>query len=238
MNWFLNKADAIIASTPVYAASSQTLKDYQHKTHIIPYGLDEGTLPKINKNNMTQWQDKLGDGFFLFIGVLRNYKGLKYLLDATKGQDFKAVIAGNGPERENLLAYQQQNNIDNVTFINNINETDKVSLLNLCKAFVLPSHLRSEAFGLVLLEAMMFKRPLVCCALGSGMEYINQDGVTGHVVKPADAMSLRDAILSLKKNPDTVHEMGMAARHRYEDLFGHEKMIGKIMALYHDLINS
>jgi rhamnosyl/mannosyltransferase len=232
MHWFLRKADVIIASSPTYAASSRILTQYRHKVKVIPFGLEEKALLSLDRDNLEQWQTKLGKDFFLFVGVFRYYKGLKYLLDAARGQNFKVIIAGDGPESKSLLEYKRQHKIDNVEFIGNINDRDKVSLLNLCRALVLPSHLRAEAFGLVLLEAMMFKRPIICCKLDSGMDYINRDGVTGHLVRPADARSLRNAIQSLHKNPETAQVMGLSARQRYEDLFMPGPMVDQVTDLY------
>jgi len=97
---------------------------------------------------------------------------------------------------------------------------------------VLPSVLRSEAFGVVLLEAMACGKPVVSTELGTGTSFVNQHEQTGLVVKPDDAESLAQAINHLLASPKLREKYGNAGRERVERLFSHERMVDRIVATY------
>lgn len=103
--------------------------------------------------------------------------------------------------------------------------------------FAFPSHLRSEAFGMVLLEAAMYSKPLVTCEIGSGMSYVNVDGLTGIVIPPESPEALSSAINRLLADPNLAAEMGRAARLRYEALFSGEALGRSYVALYRSLLD-
>ncbi len=138
---------------------------------------------------------KVGEGFFLFVGVLRYYLGLDYLLEAAKINNLPVVIAGDGPERAKLEDYISKHNLNNIRLVGLISEEDKVALQLLSKAFVFPSHLRSEAFGITLIEAQMYCKPIISSDIGTGSSYVNINDETGLVVPPADSQSFSDAML-------------------------------------------
>lgn len=108
MRIFLNQADAIIASSDNYVQSSPILKGYRDKITVIPYGLDLTQYPPAEANEVAQWQRKVGKHFFLFIGVLRYYKGLDFLLEAVRNTDIQVVIAGTGPEEKDFIKSKQR----------------------------------------------------------------------------------------------------------------------------------
>ncbi|HYF42905.1 MAG TPA: glycosyltransferase, partial [Ramlibacter sp.] len=107
----------------------------------------------------------------------------------------------------------------NVQLLGHVSDEDKMCLLSLCRAFVFPSHLRSEAFGMSLVEAAMASRPMISCDIGTGTTFINQDGVTGWVVGPEEPEALRAAMQRLLENADQAATMGRAARARFESHF-------------------
>jgi rhamnosyl/mannosyltransferase len=104
------------------------------------------------------------------------------------------VIAGDGAEAPALEKQLADAGLKNVRLLGHVSDEDKVCLLRLCRAFVFPSHLRSEAFGMSLVEAAMFGKPMVSCEIGTGTSYINLDGVTGWAVPPEDPDRLRAAM--------------------------------------------
>ena len=99
------------------------------------------------------WSKRFKEPFFLFIGALRYYKGLHLALDAIKNTNIKLVIAGANGVENNLKLQAKKLKLGNVYFLGFVEEEDKIALLNLCYGFIFPSHLRSEAFGISLLEA-------------------------------------------------------------------------------------
>jgi glycosyltransferase involved in cell wall biosynthesis len=236
MQRFLGSVDAIVATSPNYMESSPVLGRYRDKTRIITYGLDRATYPQPDPARLAYWRDRVGPKFFLFVGVLRYYKGLHVLLDAVAGTGYPVVIVGAGPEEEALKAQARRLGLDNVLFAGPIGEDDKVALLTLCHALSFPSHLRSEAFGISLLEGAMYGKPMVSCDIGTGTTYINIDGVTGLAVPPSDPGALRAALRTLWDDPERARAMGVRAAARFEEVFTAAQMAAGYTTLYHELV--
>lgn len=92
-------------------------------------------------------------------------------------------------------------------------------LIRRCRALILPSHLRSEAYGMVLVEAAMLGKPMVSCETGTGTSFVNSHGETGLVVPPDDPGALADAMNRLLGDLALAESIGRAARLRYERMF-------------------
>jgi rhamnosyl/mannosyltransferase len=233
---FLQSVDTIVATSPNYMASSAVLDRYRDKTRVITYGLDRNTYPEPSAELLQQWRERVGEKFFLFVGVLRYYKGLHILLDAVEKLDYPVVIVGAGPIEHELKAHAERLGLKHVMFVGALDDADKVALLTLCYAVAFPSHLRSEAFGISLLEGAMFGKPMISSEIGTGTTYINVDGETGIVVPPSDAIALREAMQKLWDNPQLAGDMGVRAEARYRELFTSEQMAASYTALYHELV--
>jgi rhamnosyl/mannosyltransferase len=233
---FLRSVDAIVATSPNYMASSPVLERYRDKTRIITYGLDKTTYPPPAAERLAYWRDKVGTKFFLFVGVLRYYKGLHVLLDAVANTDYPVVIVGAGPIEEELKSHAARLGLAHVMFVGALDDADKVALLTLCYAMAFPSHLRSEAFGISLLEGAMFGKPMISSEIGTGTTYINIDNETGLVVPPDDAPAFGAAMRTLWENPALAATMGERAGLRYEELFTAERMAANYMALYREVV--
>jgi glycosyltransferase involved in cell wall biosynthesis len=216
---FLGDVDVIVATSRAYFDSSPVLQKYQPKVEVIPLGLSKGTLPdQPDKEVVDLWREKLGEGFFFFIGVLRYYKGLDVLIRAAVLTGLKVVIAGAGFEWEKLQQQKELLGAENVHLLGRITDDDKSALISLSRAMVLPSYVRSEAFGVSLLEGMFYSKPLITAELNTGVNYVNEDGVTGIKVDVHSARGLAHAMLKLDGEPGLARKMGKAARQRYEKL--------------------
>ena len=110
-------------------------------------------------------------------------------------------------------------------------------MLTLCEATVFPSHLRSEAFGISLLEGAMFGKPMISCEIGTGTTYINIDGETGIAISPEDPAALRQAMQRLWDNPQLASEMGQRAEERYWQHFTATRMVNAYVDLYRTLLD-
>jgi rhamnosyl/mannosyltransferase len=238
MHRFLASMDRIIVSSPNYLDSSEELQRHRERTLAIPFGLDRQAYPKPPAERLKYWRERLPPRFFLFVGVLRYYKGLKYLLDAVANTGWPLVIAGAGPEQARLKEQANRLGIEHLFWTGRIDDVDKVSLLELCHAFVFPSHLRSEAFGISLLEAAMHGKPMISCEMGTGTTFVNQDGVTGLVVPPADALALRAAMGRLWNNSGLATELGANAASRFEQQFTARRMCQQTTQVYRDVLQA
>ena len=233
---FLRDVDAIVATSPNYFASSEVLGRYRDKVSTIPFGLDRSTYAEPRPEIMEKWRARTnGERFFLVVGVLRYYKGLHILLDAVASTDYPVVIVGAGPIEQELKAHAQRLGLHHVQFVGAVDEEDKVALLKLCYAMAFPSHLRSEAFGISLLEGAMYGKPMISSEIGTGTTYINIDNETGLVVPPSDAAAFGQAMRTLWDNPQLAADMGRRAEARYWELFTAQKMAENYAALYRRL---
>jgi rhamnosyl/mannosyltransferase len=234
-NAFLKSVDAIVATSPNYIKSSPVLAKYPDKTSAIPIGLEESMYLPVQPEKVAELKRQRGR-FFLFVGVLRYYKGLEFLLQAVEGTNWPLLIVGAGPLEQELMKMATEKKLHNVHFIGQVTEQEKVNLLAACYAVVFPSHLRSEAFGISLLEAAMFGKPMVCSEIGTGTSYINQDKISGFVVPPMDALAMRAAMTELWASPDLAARFGAAARERYLEVFTSRSMGESYKKLYESLL--
>lgn len=236
MQRFLRSVDAVVATSPGYVRSSPVLGALPRAPRIIANGMDEDTCPQARPETLARWRAEVGEGFFFFVGVLRYYKGLHVLLEAARGFDGQVVIAGDGPEADELGRQAQALGLTNVRLLGRVDDQDKHALMQLCRAFVFPSHLRSEAFGMSLVEAAMHGKPMISCDIDTGTSYINVDGVTGWTVPPADGPALHDAMCRLQANLPQAAAFGVAARERYHQLFTARHMAHAYAQVYEEVL--
>lgn len=234
MSRYLSAMDKIVATSPNYFATSEVLNEFADKVEVVPIGLDEPSFPVLGPHDKTIAHARLiyGNDFFLFVGVLRYYKGLHILLDAIKGAPYRVVIVGAGPVEAELREQAQALDLDNVVFAGFVSDKEKMALFQLCRAVVFPSYLRSEAFGVTLLEGAMSSRALISAEVGSGTSHVNIHGETGLVVPPSDSSALRSAMDTLFYDRDMAAQMGDKARARYEQLFTGSAMGKRYTEIY------
>lgn len=237
----LQNVDAIVSNAPAYAAGSPVLSapSLQSKVRQIPLGIDEASYEVAPDTTVFE---KLGldsaEPFLLFVGVLRYYKGLHILLRACRQLNRRLVVAGAGPEASALQREAEELGLNNVLFAGQVTDGEKMALLKACRGLVLPSHLRSEAYGMVLVEASMMRKPMVTCEIGTGTSFVNLDRETGFVVPPESPDALANAMNTLLADEVLAEQMGKAARQRYERLFS-GPALGKAYAqLYQDVMGS
>ena len=236
MNKFLKASNRIVATSYNYLNSSPFLNDYLKKVEVIPIGIDLKDYPKINKKILENYQKKLKEPFFLFVGSLRYYKGLEFALKAIVGTDYKLVIAGDGDLKCKLLKLAIDLKLHNVTFLGEITDEEKVCLLKLCKCFLFPSNRRSEAFGISLLEAAAFGKPMISCEIGTGTSFINIHNHTGLVIKPNSPEDIRNAMKFIISNPEIASRMASNAKKRYLEIFTAEKQAKEYNRLYRHIL--
>lgn len=218
----LRSAKAIVANCPGYTASSPVLTapEFASKVSMIPLGIVEESYRKeADENIFSRLGIDRSEPFFLFVGVLRYYKGVHTLIEAARSVNARIIVAGTGPEGAMLRDLRAEMHADNVLFAGQISDEEKIALLKACRALVLPSHLRSEAFGMVLVEAAMFGKPSVSCEIGTGTSFVNAHGESGLVVAPEDVQALAQALNTLLNDVALAKSLGLGARARYERLF-------------------
>lgn len=235
MNLFLRSVDVIVASTDNYLKTSKVLQKYRQKVKIIPNGLE-----KIDSSDeilalSESYKTKYSRGYFLFVGAPRYYKGLAYLIKAAQGADFDVVIAGQGVELQYYIETAHDEGIDTMQYLGRVSDKEKAALIHGCRGLVLPSIERSEAYGLVLVEALSAGKPLISTELGTGTSFINQHKVTGLVVEAKNVQALQEAMIALNDN-EHYDAYSKEARARYVELFSDKAMVDAYYNLYASLL--
>ena len=172
----------------------------------------------------------------LFVGVLRYYKGIDYLLEAMRRIPARLLVVGDGPMGQELRGRAAKLELgDRVCFLGSVTDDDLAAIYHIADVFVLPASERSEAFGLVQVEAMTCGVPVVCTELGTGTSFVNQHEVTGLVVPPKDPDALAEAITRLLRNPDERERLARGAVAR-SAFFEADRMVTDILAVYDQLL--
>jgi len=174
--------------------------------------------------------------FVLFVGRLNYYKGVQYLVEAMKEIDANLVIIGQGAEKSNLELKIKEFSLENkVFFLPPQGEKELINFYQAAKIFVLPSIFKSEAFGIVLIEAMACGKPIISTELGTGTSWVNVDEETGFVVQPKDSGALVKAINKILENKNLEQKFSENAKKRAEQKFSLERMLEETEKVYKNL---
>lgn len=238
---FLRKASCILVSSDNLIKSSFILGEFKDKCKVVPHGIN---LQKFASDQyITQRSESIkrqhAKGFILFVGRIVYYKGLEFLLEAIRDIDIDLVIVGRGPFENRLKMSCRRLKIkDKVFWLGRVDDKELVSLYNACEFLVLPSHLSSESFGIVQLEAFACFKPVISTNLPTGVPFVNIDNKTGLIVPPGNVPALTHSISKLLADPRLREEFGRNAHSRLIDGFTREKMAEEVLKIYRSLDNN
>ncbi len=235
----LRRADLIIASSPNYIATSPFLQVVKEKCRVVPLGIDTNRFLSHNPARVAEIQSQFPGFRLLFVGRLRYYKGLQYLLEALAmvSPTIRLIIVGIGPMETSLREQVARLGLGvRVSFVLEVSDAELPDFYAAAEAFVLPSCERSEAFGLVQVEAMAAGLPVISTELGTGTSYVNLHNQTGLVVPPANPTELAQAINMLATQPQLRLTLGTKARERVIQEFSLAKMARGVEEIYRELI--
>lgn len=230
---FLRGAHAVLASSPDYARTSPVLRAHAERVRIVPFGIRADDFAAADAEEVARLRALYGPRVVAAAGRLVYYKGFDYLIRAVAAVDARLVILGDGPLRRRLEALAQALGVaDRVAFPGSVPAL--VPYYHAADVFALPAVARSEAFGLVQLEAMAAGLPVVNTRIDSGVPFVSRDGETGITVPPADVAALAGALGLLLDTPALRRRYGRAARERVRREFSLERMVADTLAAYRD----
>ncbi len=241
----LKRADKIVATSHVYANASPTLKPFCSKISVVPIGVQDPKQIDVCISELPSMPSDLGAKvkgrrFILAVGRLVPYKGFNVLIEAAQYlcEDAVVVIVGAGPLQEDLKhAINAAGVSDRVYLVGRQSDEVLSALFNAAALFCLPSVERSEAFGVVLLEAMAYGLPIVATNIpGSGVPWVNQHGVSGINVPVGDSLALANAFNRILNSPTEHAKLAVGARQRYLNNFTENLSVMQILEIYHQLI--
>jgi len=234
--WLLRRADRICVTSPKLLAESAALEGFRDKAVAIPIGIGEADHA-IGEDEVRELRARhAGRALVFALGRLVPYKGFEYLVRSAAAltASGQVLIAGTGPLRRDLqLLIEALGVQDRVQLLGAMTGRGVQLYMRACDVFCLPSVQKSEAFGIVQLEAMRAGRPVVSSRLqGSGVDWVNQDGVTGFTVEPRNADALAQALNRLLEDAPGARALGANGRRRYEELFTARKMAEQVRSMY------
>lgn len=235
----LQRADAIVVSSPPLAEHAQELQDFREKCRVVPFGIDlarlEATPAVLDRARAIRASHRRP--IVLFVGRLVPYKGVDVLLRAMTSVDATAIVVGDGPLRGPLHSSAASLGLrERVVFTGGISDEEVVAHLHACDVFVLPSVTHAETFGVAQLEAMACGKPVVSTNVRSGVPWVNRHGATGLVVEPGDEHALAAALRTLLADEAGRRAMGTAGRERVRREFTLQRMAEATSALYHEVV--
>lgn len=235
---FLNRCSAIIATSVNYVESSPDLASFRDRTTVVPYGIDVRMFRHPPQELVASIRRRYRPPLLLTVGRLVYYKGFEYLVRAMKRVNGTLLIIGDGPQREPLMREVSANGVgDRVVFLGAMQPREVAPYYHASDVFVLPSIVRSEAFGIVQLEAMAAGKPVINTRIPSGVPFVSLDGVTGVTVAPRNVDALEHAINRLLNDETLRLRYGQAASHRVDAEFSVGKMVSRIRDLYARVID-
>jgi len=238
LHFALRRSSAIVAASPNYLCSSPVLSRYQDKSHVIPYGIPLEDFEPRDSAGIARIRKQYGDRLILSVGRLVYYKGFEYLIRAMTNVQGSLLIVGDGPLRPNLTALAAELGVaDRVHLLGGVDDGQRLAYYHAADLFALASVARSEAFGIVQIEAMAAGKPVINTALDSGVPFVSQHGVTGLTVPPQDHQALGAAITALLDDAALRARYGKAALLRAKREFSWQMMVSRTIQLYSAVMN-
>lgn len=237
-SWLIRRANLIVGTTPVYIQHSPFLQNVQDKCTYLPIGINR-LVWNTNKVEKIR-QQYLGKKIIFSLGRLVDYKGFKYLIDAANylSDDYMVLIGGNGELYDKLQQQIQIGNLENrVKLLGKISDVNLPNYYAACDLFCLSSIQKTEAFAIVQVEAMSCHKPIVATKIpGSGVSWVNEDGVSGENVQPGDSKALAKTIRKILDDFVLYRKYSEGAFMRYEKMFQLDDMINHCLSIYHHIL--
>jgi len=233
---FLDRVDLIVTSSPNMVGSSEFLAPRAEKCRVVPFGLSAQRLaasPEVLRRAKELRAAHAGRKTVLFVGRLVYYKGIDVLVRAMVGVDADLVVIGRGPLEKELRELALANGVAaRLTILSPQDDDELAAWYRAADVFCLPSVARSEAFGLVQIEAHAAGTPVVSTDLPTGVPYANPDGVTGLTVPPGDSLALAAALTRLLGDEELRAQLGHQAQERALREFTVPRMVAGTLAVY------
>ena len=237
------RAGAVLVSSPTYPLGSPYLQQHSEKLVVIPFGIELQAMSDPSSEALTE-AAKLrathGLPLWLLVGRLVYYKGIDQALHALRHVPGKLVVVGEGPLRQELADLAVRLGVaDRVVWLGRLPGAELIGAFHAATALWFPSNARSEAFGLVQIEAMASGCPVINTNIaGSGVAWVSRHEETGLTVPVNDAAALAAAANRLLTEPGLRARLSREALRRATVEFGQEQMARRTLDVYESVVNS
>jgi glycosyltransferase involved in cell wall biosynthesis len=243
-DFMLRRADRVVSTSLNYRDASYQLSRYNAKVRVVPLGicdplengeLDYGSLP-------LDIEEKIrGRKVVLSVGRLVEYKGFDILIEAARYMRDDAVIfiVGSGSLHASLDSQIKLHSLEHKVFLlGRLENAELRKLFRKACLFCLGSNERSEAFGVVLVEAMAFGLPVIATKIpGSGVSWVNEEGVSGYNVPINDPTALAASCNRILDSELERDLLSKGARQRFLECFTSAVTDELFMSIYEELVS-
>ena len=211
---------------------------FEGEYRIIPNGFD---IHRFNPNNeKIEWLVRDDSKKILFVGRIEPRKGLKYLILALNEvvkfiSNIKLIVVGDGPFKILYEQYLNKNIEDKVIFVGKVGYDELPKFYVSCDVFVSPAT-EKESFGIVLLEAMASKIPVIASDI-EGYKQIIKDEVNGFLFENENYKNLADKIIMVLKNKNFVNKVVENAYKIVIEKYSWESVSKQVENYYYELIS-
>lgn len=240
--WLFRRADVILVSSNALKEESEFARLMKNKVKIIPLGVNINELDEAKEDRIYfEYLNSIAMGrkIVLSVGRLVYYKGFDVLINSAEllPDNIAIFIVGDGPLKRDLEKMVNVKGLQGRVFLlGKLSLGQLVAAYKACHLFCLPSTHKTEAFGLVQLEAMYFGKPVVSTMLkGSGTCEVNIHGETGFCVKPGDRRELSSAILKILEDQNLYERLSQNARERSRK-YDVKIIVDKLIDVYEELL--
>lgn len=238
--WVLKRSDIILCTSPKYYINNSTLKPFEDKVSYLVIGLSKKEM-LIDDDLYKAINEKEESNKIIYVGRFVYYKGIEYLIKAMSLLESNCVLylIGSGALENKLKDVVKELNIGNkVVFLGELEDKEKFTYIKSSKILLLPSIYKTEAYGIVQVEAMAFGVPVISTKIeGSGVDWVNKDGVSGLIVLPENSLQIAKAVDRIILDSEIHDKLSKGAEARFNSLFTREIMINELVSKYKKITN-
>lgn len=233
--WLLRRADIVVGTTPVYLMESPHLKAVQDKTTCLPIGIER--VREVPASEIESLKSRYpGKKIIFSLGRLVPYKGFEHLIEAGKylTDDVVILIGGTGPLQKKLEKQIADNGLqERVKLLGRIPDESLPVYYHACDIYCMSSVYKTEAFGIVQIEAMSCGKPIVATNIPeSGVSWVNKHGISGLNAIPMDGKNLAETVMKILNDPALYQQLCQGSRERFDQVFTLDRMISGALEIY------
>ena len=234
----LKKADKLLSTSKVMA--KETEKYTGKNIEITPFGVNLDIFKLLEKKSIFEKEN-------IVIGTIKSLEkkyGIEYLIEAfsivkrnNPNISLKLLIVGDGSQKKSLIELSKRLSVfSDTVFSGKVDHSEVPNYLNMMDIYVALSILNSESFGVAVVEAQSCQKPVVVANVG-GLPEVVENGISGYVVPPKNAIEAAIYIEKLIKDDKLRKKLGELGRKRVTALYNWNNNVNQMIDIYEKILS-